>query len=71
MAPHASDGHDRESRRALNTADNALKAVGAARACLRSLAPGEVWRHRAPHGIDIKGSLKIKDDHVLVFAFQL
>lgn len=70
MAPHAHESHDRESRRALNTADNALKAVEVARASLSKLLPGNVWRHRAPHGTDIKGSLKINDDHVLVFQFS-
>ncbi len=70
MAPHPSDAHDRKSRRALNTAENALRAVSAARACLSHLLPGNVWRHRAPHGIDIKGSLKINDEHVLVLHFS-
>ncbi len=70
MTPHAKDSHERESRRALNTAENALKAVSAARACLSELVPGEVWRHRAPHGIDIKGSLKTNGEHVLVLHFS-
>ncbi len=70
MAPHANDSRSKENRRALNTAENALAAVGAARACLSRLVPGNVWRHRAPHGIDIKGSLKIQDEHVLVFHFS-
>ncbi|MBX3076138.1 hypothetical protein KF728_21030 [Candidatus Obscuribacterales bacterium] len=74
MAPHEHDRkkktHHQESRRALNTPENALKAVSAARACIGSLAAGKVWKHRAPHGIEIKGALTIDGSAVVILHFS-
>lgn len=74
MAPHEPDHkkkvHHQESRRALNTPENALKAVASARGCISSLAAGKVWKHRAPHGIEIKGALTIDGSAVVILHFS-
>ncbi|PZM86274.1 MAG: hypothetical protein DKT66_02440 [Candidatus Melainabacteria bacterium] len=61
---------DKESRRALNTPENALKAVAAGRECISALEPGKVWRHRAPHGIEIKASLTLDGAPVVIIHFS-
>lgn len=70
MPPHPKEMHSKDERRALNTAENAMKAVAAARAFLPALKPGRVWRHRAPHGMEIKGSLAYNQEHVLILHFS-
>ena len=69
--PHISGDKGPQSRRAFNTPENALRAVATGRACLSSLAPGKVWRHRAKHGeIEIKGSLTLDNAPVVVLHFS-
>jgi hypothetical protein len=78
MAPHDKPPHqknlteeDRAARRALNIPDNAIKAVAAARECIRFLTPGKVWTGRTPHGdFEVKGSLMLEDTAVLALHFS-
>lgn len=67
---HKKAPHDHESRRAANTPENALRAVAAARECIVSLSVGKVWRHRAPHGIEIKGALMLDGAAAVVLHFS-
>lgn len=60
----------KENRKALNTPENAMKAVEAGRACLQSLQPGAVWKHKAPHGFEIKGALTLNNSPVVVINFS-
>lgn len=61
---------DTELRRALNTPENAHKAVEIGKAMLNRLMAGRVWRHRSPHGEEIKGSLMVDDCPVAVLHFS-
>ena len=63
--------HERENQRAFNTPENALKAIATTRERLASLAPGKVWRHRAPHGEpEIKASLMLDGIAVVLLHFS-
>ena len=58
-------------QRAVNTAENAQKAVSFARAMLGTLAVGKVWRHTAPRGeLEIKGALNLDGEAVCVLHFS-
>ena len=68
--PHQHD-HERESRRALNTPENAMKAVATCESSVAALAPGKIWRHRAPRGeFEIKACLLLNDQPVVVLHFS-
>jgi len=68
---HEHPPHDRELRRALNTPENASKAVATSSASVNRLVSGRVWRHRAPHGeLEIKGSLMLDDSAVVILHFS-
>jgi hypothetical protein len=63
--------HDREVRRAMNTPENANKAIETSRASINRLVSGRVWRHKTPHGdVEIKGSLLLDDSPVIVLHFS-
>jgi len=62
---------ERAARRALNTPDNAIKALASARECIRFLKPGRVWTRTSPRGeFEIKGSLLLEDSAVLALHFS-
>jgi len=63
--------HDHAAGRALNTRENATKAVATSRACISALLPGRVWSHRAPRGeFEIKACLMLDDKPVTVLHFN-
>lgn len=62
--------HDKELRHALNSPENAHKAVEIGKASLSRLVAGRVWRHRTPHGEEIKGSLTLDNSPVVVLHFS-
>jgi hypothetical protein len=72
--PHEKENltdEDRAQRRALNTPDNAVKAVAAARECIRFLTPGKVWTKRTPKGdFEIKGTLMLEETAVAALHFS-
>lgn len=79
MAPHGKHPDERENpteedqaaQRALNNPVNAVKAVAAARACIRFLTAGQVWTKTTPHGeVEIKGSLMLEEEAVLALHFS-
>jgi len=62
---------ERAARRALNTPDNAIKALASARECIRFLKPGSVWTKTSPRGeFEIKGSLMLEETAVLALHFS-
>jgi hypothetical protein len=62
---------DAESRRVLNTPENAGKAIAAARANISHLVGGRAWRHRTPHGAnEVKGALTLDNAPVVVLHFS-
>jgi len=68
MPPHKKPGSS-ESK-AFNTMENASKAIDTARNALIKLTPGQVWKHEAPHGTELKGSLMQGELHVLMIHFN-
>jgi hypothetical protein len=85
MAPHHEAPHDgdykpprplansigREELRALNTAENATKAVSTGRACIGSLSAGKIWTKQTPHkALEVNGALLLNGDIVLVLHFS-
>lgn len=55
---------------AFNTMENASKAIDTARDALNRLTPGRIWKHEAPHGTELKGSLMYGDVHVAMVHFS-
>lgn len=70
MPPHKKPDSSTSKGKAFNTVENASRAVDTARDALSSLTPGRVWKHQAPHGVEIKGSLMQGDMHVAVIHFN-
>ncbi|MDX2107343.1 MAG: hypothetical protein SFY67_13165 [Candidatus Melainabacteria bacterium] len=68
MPPHKET--DFSNNKAFNTMENASKAIDTARDALGKLTKGRIWKHEAPHGIEIKGSLMQDDKHVAVIHFN-
>lgn len=68
MPPHKKPGTT--PSQAFNTMKNAAKAIDTACDALPELKPGQIWKHEAPHGIEIKGSLKKGNIHVAVIHFN-
>lgn len=59
------------AERAFNTAENAIRAAGTARAALPAIAPGKVWNHKAPRGEhEIKGALNLNQEPVIMLRFS-
>lgn len=57
--------------RALNTQENAGKAIATAQAHVSRLTPGRVWNHRAPRGeLEIKGALLLDGMPVAAVRFS-
>ncbi len=62
---------DHAAGRAFNTPENATKAVATSRACVNTLRPGRVWKHRGPRGeFEIKACLMLADKPVAVLHFS-
>lgn len=68
MPPHKKP--DSLNSKAFNTMENASKAVDTARDALSKLTKGRIWKHEAPHGMEIKGSLMQGNKHVAVIHFN-
>jgi hypothetical protein len=57
--------------RALNTQENAVKAIATARSHVGQLQAGQLWNHQAPRGeLEIKGALLLDDIPVAGVRFS-